>query len=350
MLVVDDDAELRSAVTRELSEHGFDVSTADDVAAALVQIRAAHPDVLLTDLRMSEADGIDLLHQARESSPKTRAILMSAYATARDHQVALELGAVRVLCKPFTSTELLQAIRQAVDCETGFRGSVHGLSLVDLLQMFHYGRRSIRIDIGAPIQGSIHIQQGEVVHATHGDEAGEEALRALLATPSGAITTTAAEDAPRTIERSFRSLLLDLLRQLDEADGGSEADLDLAFDAEWDTHVSVRSDRLDRVSRELQRLGPEAAVVQVDPNGRCTPLSSSALVEPELAACALEIGSALTRLTGGWTQVEVLRGDVAIALIRGREGECVVLVTDVLIGRYAIVKFRAQTGRVAALL
>jgi hypothetical protein len=50
-----------------------------------------------------------------------------------------------VLVKPFTASELLRTIQKAIDCETGFQGSVHGLSLIDMAQMFHLAQRSVTI-------------------------------------------------------------------------------------------------------------------------------------------------------------------------------------------------------------
>ncbi|MEZ4228619.1 MAG: response regulator [Polyangiaceae bacterium] len=216
MLVVDDDQQLVSAISRDLRANGYDVLSASSVDGALQQLTEQASDVVLTDLRMAEADGIDLLLAIRERGFNSRPILMSAYATARDHQKAVELGAVRVLCKPFGSRELLDAIQQAIDCATGFRGSVHGLSLIDMLQMFHYGRRSITLRVDDSIPGAIHIEDGEIVHAEHGNRTGEEALKAILALPTGSLSTGAFQSGSTTIERSFQSLLLDLLRTVDE--------------------------------------------------------------------------------------------------------------------------------------
>src|SRR6202000_845093 len=153
----------------------------------------------------------------RDVSPQTRAVLMSGYATARDYQRAGELGAVRVLCKPFTPSDLIQCIHQAVECETGFRGSVHGLSLVDMLQMYHYARRSVTIAVdgsshgrphlrqgqivprghpggrgaAAGSHGGLHLRKGQIVHAEHRGESGERAVAAILAIPGGTIGTSA---------------------------------------------------------------------------------------------------------------------------------------------------------------
>ncbi|HJL14809.1 MAG TPA: response regulator [Sandaracinaceae bacterium LLY-WYZ-13_1] len=234
ILVVDDDEQLRWALERELSAEGHEVSAVSNVAAALEALRERAPEVLITDLRMSEQDGIDLLTELPRVAGSTRPILMSAYATAADHDRATELGAVRVLCKPFTPVELREAIAQAVECESGFRGSVHGLSLVDLLQMFHFGQRSVTLAVGgAATAGRIHLQAGEVVHAEAGERRGEEALRALLAAGTGSLRTGPPEGCPRTIRRPFDSLLLELLRQLDEGER-AEVDVDAAFDVAFD--------------------------------------------------------------------------------------------------------------------
>jgi len=223
LLVVDDDDAFRTTIVRDLSEHGYDVCYASSADEAALRLAAEPIDILLTDLRMPGDDGIDLLVRVRTLSSRTRTILMSGYATARDYQRAIECGAVRVLCKPFTQSELLQAIRQAVDCETGFRGSIHGLSLVDLLQMFHYARRSLAIAVDGWAPGHVFLEDGRIVHATYREQVGEEALRAILAMPAGSLRTMVLpEETPHTISRDFEGLLLDALRVMDESAHSAE--------------------------------------------------------------------------------------------------------------------------------
>src|SRR5262249_10232213 len=136
LLVVEDDVEFRSALVRTLGQQGFDgIEEAATVEEALAAMGRSPCEVVLTDLRLGERDGIDLIQSLRHSRPGAQPILMSAYATARDVQVALAQGAVTVLCKPFTSEELRSAIQQAAECGTGFHGTFHGISLMDMLQM-----------------------------------------------------------------------------------------------------------------------------------------------------------------------------------------------------------------------
>lgn len=261
VLIVDDDPAFRTTIGRDLGEQGFTVALAQnaDEATELLSRRAI--DVLLTDLRMPGEDGIDLLAKVRTVAPKTRAILMSGYASARDYQRAIECGAVRVLSKPFTPSELLQAIRQAVECETGFRGSIHGLSLVDLLQMFHYARRSLAIVVDGLAPGHVFLEDGHVIHAVYRELAGEPALRAILAMPAGSLRTMVLpQSTPHSITRDFQPLLLDSLRTVDEeAVHGGDWDLE-----EIDEPAVATSPHLERVVTSLRRLDGYTAAMLID--------------------------------------------------------------------------------------
>jgi predicted regulator of Ras-like GTPase activity (Roadblock/LC7/MglB family) len=193
---------------------------------------------------------------------------MSGYASARDYQRAIECGAVRVLCKPFTSSELLQAIRQAVDCETGFRGSIHGLSLIDLLQMFHYARRSLAIVVDGLTPGQVFLEEGQLVHAVYRELHGEPALRMILAMPAGSLRTMVLPHAtPRSITRDFQTLLLDSLRTVDEDNlRGLETELAefAGFDALDDLTPELDTVDLSVTIERLRRLDGYAAALTVD--------------------------------------------------------------------------------------
>jgi CheY-like chemotaxis protein len=265
VLIVDDDVGFRTTISRDLGEQGFTVALAHNACDA-IELLAGRAidgsiDVLLTDLRMPGADGIDLLEKVRTVSPRTRAILMSGYASARDYERAIECGAVRVLCKPFTSSELLLAIRQAVDCETGFRGSIHGLSLVDLLQMFHYARRSLAIVVDGLAPGHVFVEDGQLVHAVYRELIGEPALRAILAMPAGSLRTMVLpQSIPHSITRDFQALLLDSLRTVDEIDAyGLENEL-----AELDDAQASHGSDLKRFVDRLHRLDGYAAALLID--------------------------------------------------------------------------------------
>jgi len=219
VLIVDDDSTLRETLAREARAWGFDVLVESSAEGAITLMRNTRVDVLVTDLRMGGQDGIDLIRSARAVSPRTQTLLMSAFATARDQQLAMEHGTVRVLCKPFTPGELRSALAAALDSREGFRGTVHGLALVDILQVFHLSRRTVALTVGANPPGVIHFHEGQLVHAERGDIQGVVALRELLSAGSGSISTAPLpETEKRTIKGTFDVLLIDILRQIDEAE------------------------------------------------------------------------------------------------------------------------------------
>ncbi len=279
VLIVDDDDSFRKTIGRDLGNQGFDVALASGVDEAIATLSARSIDVLLTDLRMPESDGIDLLAQVREVSARTRAILMSGFATARDYQRAIECGAVRVLCKPFTSSELMQAIRQAIDCETGFRGNIHGLSLIDLLQMFHYARRSVAIVVDSWAPGNLFLDEGRIVHAVYRELTGEPALRAILAMPAGSLRTMVLPDGtPCSITRDFSTLLLDSLRTIDEAN---------AVSGEWDlSSLDVESIAARSPLAPLRELEGCTAACLVDTESGVVLGSEIAVADIELQTAA----------------------------------------------------------------
>jgi hypothetical protein len=205
---------------------------------ALERLSERTYDVVLTDLRMGAKDGLDLILAIAESFPATRPILMSAYATARDSERAKELGAVRVLCKPFDTAEMLQAVERAVECAQGFVGSVHGMSLVDMLQMFHYAQRSVSVRVLGGLPAAIHMKNGHIVHASHGAADGEAALAQILILPAGSLQTSPLEPVAQTISRQFQPLMLDLMRLLDEARRGPLSEYGVESVLPVDTGVS----------------------------------------------------------------------------------------------------------------
>jgi CheY-like chemotaxis protein len=216
ILVVDDDPPLRRALVRDLRANGYDAVAASGYDEALTRASERKYDVLLTDLRMGSKNGLDLILALTGASPQIRPIMMSAYATAHDSQRALSLGAVRVLCKPFESEQLIQAVERAVQSTSGFAGSVHGLSLVDLLQMFHFARHSVTLHLRGGGGGSVSLRDGELIDARYEALRGEPALRAVLSLSAGVVETTELSVDEASLSGRFESTLLEALRWLDE--------------------------------------------------------------------------------------------------------------------------------------
>ena len=216
--IIDDDRSFVTHLTTKLEQTGYQVVSASSVPGALALLAVHRVHTLLLELRIGGTDGLQLLKRIQAKSPSTRIIVMTANASAEDYKQALRSGAVEVLSKPFSVDTLTAALHTA--SEHGFRGTLHGIGLVDLLQLLHLGRRSVSLHFG---QGSkVHMKSGEVIHAEHGPHIGFRALQVLLATNSGSVQTTELESTPQTISVAFSGLMLKTMAAIDEHRGSAQ--------------------------------------------------------------------------------------------------------------------------------
>lgn len=114
ILVVDDNLGALRLAERALGRLGHQVDTASSVSEALRRLEDLRYDVVVTDLRMPGASGLDLLSELRTRWPETRAILMSAHAAPADAALAIEYGVDRLLLKPFRLDELRAGVEKAL--------------------------------------------------------------------------------------------------------------------------------------------------------------------------------------------------------------------------------------------
>lgn len=107
ILVVEDDAAIRKSTATYFQEKGYEVVCASNGQHALQLLEKAEADVLLTDLRISGLDGIDLLKAALEQKPPIPTIIVSGMGTMQDAIEALRLGAFDYIIKPVQDMELI---------------------------------------------------------------------------------------------------------------------------------------------------------------------------------------------------------------------------------------------------
>ena len=106
LLVVDDEDRMRRLLQMELEEEGYAVETAGSAEEALAQLDAASPDLVLTDLRMPGANGLEFLRAVKSAAPETQVIVMTAYGTVETAVEAMKAGAFDYVQKPFDLDEV----------------------------------------------------------------------------------------------------------------------------------------------------------------------------------------------------------------------------------------------------
>ncbi len=114
LLVVDDDSDLLRLLAMRLQATGYDVATADSVAAARSRLGVERFDLVVSDVRLPDGDGLALFEDIRRQHPALPVILLTAHGTIPDAVEATALGVAGYLTKPFDSQALLQGIRQAL--------------------------------------------------------------------------------------------------------------------------------------------------------------------------------------------------------------------------------------------
>ncbi len=107
VLVVDDEAGARSALTELLRDEGYEVHPAGDGYKALGQVRDWTPDIVVTDLRMPGLDGFALIDRFKELLPNVPVVVMTAFGSVESAVEALQLGAVDYVTKPLNFDHLL---------------------------------------------------------------------------------------------------------------------------------------------------------------------------------------------------------------------------------------------------
>ena len=113
ILIVDDEPQLRRALTRSLQGHGYQVREAEDGAAALSAFEAFKPDVVLLDLMLPDMTGVDVCRELRRNHD-TPIIILSVIGEEKAKIAALDEGADDYLTKPFGMGELLARVRVAL--------------------------------------------------------------------------------------------------------------------------------------------------------------------------------------------------------------------------------------------
>ena len=115
ILIVDDEASMREMLRIVLRRDGYDVVLAENGRGAIAHLQAGPFDLLLSDIRMPDVSGVEVLRTAKAINPQIVAFMMTAFASTDTAVEAMRLGALDYFTKPFNMDELRMKIRQHVE-------------------------------------------------------------------------------------------------------------------------------------------------------------------------------------------------------------------------------------------
>jgi two-component system response regulator PilR (NtrC family) len=115
LLIVDDEAGYREVLKAIFEDDGYKVDSAADGRTALEFLSSNPCDLILSDVRMPDIDGIELLRRARESDPNIGVVMMTAFGTMDTAREAFKLGADDFIQKPFNNDELRVIVKRTLE-------------------------------------------------------------------------------------------------------------------------------------------------------------------------------------------------------------------------------------------
>lgn len=121
ILVAEDEELMRSILRQLLAGAGYRVLTADSAETALEIFSSEDVDVILTDIKMSGMDGLELLDQIKTIDEEVLVIIMTAYSSVDSAIAALRKGAYDYITKPFVNEDLLQSVKNALRTKELFK-------------------------------------------------------------------------------------------------------------------------------------------------------------------------------------------------------------------------------------
>jgi len=250
--LVDDDASIRWVLERALRNDGMTARAFDAAEGALDALRREVPDVLITDIRMPGASGLELLRKIRDQRPALPVIVMTAHSDLGSAVSAYEGGAFEYLPKPFDIDQAVALVRRAASAGLPGGGEGAEARIPELLgrapamqQVFRAIGRLARSSVTVLITGESGTGKELVARALH--EHSPRAGKPFIALNTSAIATDLLESELFGHERgAFTGADAQRRGRFEQADGGT-----LFLDEIGDMSVSLQT-RLLRVLAEAE--------------------------------------------------------------------------------------------------
>ncbi len=234
ILVVEDEETLLVVMAGLFKPYSdrFKVFTAKNGKEAVKTLESKSIDLVITDLKMPEMDGIELLVYMNNNFPAIPAIVVSAFCTERVQKKLESLGRLRVMEKPVDIDIMSEAVIK--ELENPPDGSIRGISVSSFLQMIEMEQKTCTLEVhaGSKQKGFLYIADGDLIDAEAGERVGEEAAYDIVAWDDVQLFLKELPAAKKTkrIEKSTMAVVMEGLNRKDEA--GIEPDTPTVTKAE----------------------------------------------------------------------------------------------------------------------
>jgi DNA-binding response OmpR family regulator len=223
ILIVDDEESMVFSIQDYLSSYAECLGATSYDEAISILVRNTGIATVISDIRMPDKDGFDLLMWLRENRPQVKVIMITAYGSPSVRSLAKQKGAVRYLEKPLDLEQLSQVVSQLLD-RKGFSVALKDMELADVLQFLSFANKAAKVQIFNPLgeEGEVGLDGEEILWVKTGTKVGEEAFYEIMSWQGGSFEVFPLEKEvglPRekqiSVPLSF--LLLEEARRRDEA-------------------------------------------------------------------------------------------------------------------------------------
>lgn len=218
VLVVDDEESflLSFADGLRTCADGIEVVTAGNGKEALKVLEQTSVDLVLTDLKMPEMDGFELIAYLSRRHRGLPVIVMTAYASVQVRDQLRQVGAVRLLEKPLDLDEAAELIQETLRSRS--MGRLHGIAVTGFLQLLEAERTTCTVRVSAGGRtGRVYLEAGRVVDAETGDIDGMDAALEIVTWQDVEIELEpGCPPREQRIETPLATIILEGMRLIDE--------------------------------------------------------------------------------------------------------------------------------------
>jgi len=221
ILMVDDDEDLLEILSESLKTlpNISNVDTVFSVDLAIDKIKTNNYDLIITDIRMPEKNGLDLILHFRKINYSGKIIVMSAYEEDIRLSEIRSYGIIEIISKPFDVTWFKNKIKNYFQDKDVEFVQFDSINLLTVLQIINIEKKSLVVDVTCNNnKGYIYMLEGEILHSEYLTLEGESALMELVYLKASDISLLKLGDktVEKTIDVPFDELIFKILKNIDE--------------------------------------------------------------------------------------------------------------------------------------